>query len=44
MIFNLVTLKFDLLSESFNPGCYLVMVATRQVLSSDNFITVYSEF
>ena len=33
-----LTLKFDLLFENFNLGCYLVIVATRRAsLSSDNF-------
>ena len=36
--FNLVTLalKFDLLLENFNLGCYLVMVAIQRSSSSDN--------
>ena len=37
IIFDLVTLKFDLLLKNFNHGFYLVMVAARRAsLSSDN--------
>ena len=37
IIFDLLTLKFDLLLKNFNHGFFLVMVAARRVsLSSDN--------
>ena len=39
VIFDLVTLKFDLILKNFNLGCYSVMVAAQRAsLSSDNQI------